>query len=368
MTLKEINERLIQLRSEISMPDSDLVAIEKEIDKLTEEKRELNAKLEKRQKLIDKALTINANEEEKTERKESKNMEMNYRSVFFKNLQGHELNIEERALLGTSAVIPTETLNRVVERLEEHSVLLPFITRLSIPGNVTLPVENVKNEASWVAMGGASTDSADSFAAVALTAHKLIKTVEIGADVAAMAIDAFESFIVDALAKKLARAIENAILNGTGSLQPTGLLLTGQVTQIETWTATGMTYADLLKVPARLPSPYHRGARWVFNRATFFQTVLAIVDTTGRPVVLREVEGGSGFLLLGYPVVINDFVPANQAIFGNFEYYALNFAKAFEISKDSSVAFRVGSQVYRALALVDARPTMAEAFVRFNRA
>ena len=99
MTLKEINERLIQLRSEISMPDSDLVAIEKEIDKLTEEKRELNAKLEKRQKLIDKALTINANEEEKTERKESKNMEMNYRSVFFKNLQGHELNIEERALV-----------------------------------------------------------------------------------------------------------------------------------------------------------------------------------------------------------------------------------------------------------------------------
>ena len=275
MTLNEINTRLVELRSQIDEPEVDLESIETEINNLTEERNSLNAKAEKRDALIKAAQeTTQPNiVEQYEERKEDTHMDVNYRSAFLRKLQGHELSVEERALVTASAVIPTETLNRIVEKLEQNSILLPHVNRLNIPGNVSIPVENAKNEAAWVAMGTASTDSADSFTAVTLAAHKLIKTVEIGADVESMSIDAFETFIVDALAKKLARAIENAILNGTGSGQPTGLLLAGQVTNAQTYPLAGMTYADLLKIVAAFPTAYHKGAKWVFTRDVFFNEV-----------------------------------------------------------------------------------------------
>lgn len=370
MTLNEINTRLVELRSQVDSPEADLESLETEINNLIEERDSLIAKAEKRDALIKAAQeTTQPNIiEQFEERKEDNKMDVNYRSAFLRKLQGHELSVEERALVTASAVIPTETLNKIVEKLEQNSILLPFVTRLNIPGNVSIPVENAKNEAAWVAMGTAASDASDSFSAVTLAAHKLIKTIEIGADVEAMSIDAFESFIVDALAKKIARAIENSILNGTGSGQPTGLLLAGQVTQTETYTKLGMVYADLLKIVAKLPTAYHKGARWVFTRAVFFQEVLGIVDGEGRPVVLPlSVEEGPKFTLLGYPVVINDFVPTDNGLFGNFEFYAVNFAKQIEVAKDSSVGFRTASHVYRGLALADGKPLLAEAFVKFDR-
>jgi HK97 family phage major capsid protein len=368
MTLAEINTRLIELRSQVELEYSDLDSIQTEINNLLEEKRSLTDKAEKRQALIQKALVEETPPIESfEERKEDNKMDVNYRSAFLRKLQGHELTVEERALITASAVIPTETLNKIVEKLEQNSVLLPHITVLNIPGNVSIPVENAKNDAAWVAMGTASSDAADSFSAVTLAAHKLIKTIEIGADVEAMSIDAFETFIVDALSKKLGRAIENAILNGSGSGQPTGLLLAGQVTQIADYTKAKMVYADLLKIVATLPTPYHRGAKWVVDRALFFNEILGIVDGEGRPVVLFNVEAGSQYTLLGYPVIINDFCGTDKGLFGNFEYFAVNFAKQIEVSKDGSVGFRTGSQVYRGMALVDGKPLVAEAFVKFDR-
>jgi HK97 family phage major capsid protein len=372
MTLNEINTRLVELRSQLENPEADLESIEAETNNLIEERKSLIDKAEKRDALIKAANEVSQPNivEQFEERKEDNKMDVNYRSAFLRKLQGLEskLTPEERALVTASAVIPTETLNAIVEKLEQNSVLLPHVTRLNIPGNVSIPVENAKNEAAWVAMGTAATDASDSFSAVTLAAHKLIKTIEIGADVEAMSIDAFEAFIVDALAKKIARAIENAILNGTGSGQPTGLLLAGQVTQSETYTKLGMVYGDILKIVAKLPTAYHKGAKWVFTRAVFFQEVLGIVDDEGRPIVLPlSVEGGPQFTLLGYPVIINDFVPLDNGLFGNFEYYAVNFAKQIEVAKDSSVGFRTASHVYRGLALADGKPLLAEAFVKFDR-
>jgi HK97 family phage major capsid protein len=368
MTLHDITNRLVELRSQIDSEGADLESIETEINNLLEEKRTLIDKAEKRQALIEKALTENTQTIESfEERKEDNKMDVNYRTAFLRKLQGHELTVEERALITASAVLPTETLNKIVEKLEQDSVLLPHITLLNIPGNVSIPVENAKNDAAWVAMGTASSDAADSFAAVTLGAHKLIKTIEIGADVESMSIDAFEGFIVDALSKKLGRAIENAIINGTGSGQPTGLLLAGQVTQIANFTKAKMVYADLLKIVATLPTPYHRGAKWVVDRALFFNEILGIVDSQGRPAVLFNVEAGSQYTLLGYPVLLNDFCGTDKGLFGNFEYFAVNFAKQVEVAKDGSVGFKTGSQVYRGMALVDGKPLVAEAFVKFDR-
>lgn len=152
-----------------------------------------------------------------------------YRSAWLKNLQGKELTAQERAAVTASAEIPTETMNMIVHRLE----LAPLISAVDvtfIPGNVTFPVADTVNPASWVAMDAASTDSADTLKSITLAAYKLIKTVEITADVKAMAIPAFESWIVSSLANQIEAAVDLAVLTGDGSSKATGILHTGVVT------------------------------------------------------------------------------------------------------------------------------------------
>lgn len=292
---------------------------------------------------------------------------MEYREVYFKQLQGKELNVEERALMTASAAIPTATLNKIVEKLEQTSALYARITKTFIPSNISLPVENAKDDAAWVSMGTAAADAGDSLGAVTLAAYKLIKTLEIGADVDKMSIDAFEAFIVAALVKKINKAIENSILNGTGSAQPTGLLKVGEVTEIVEYTKVSMTYKDILAIMAALPTEYHSNAAFTMPRKLFFEEVLGMTTTAGEKITVADVQSPAKFNILGYPVIINDRMSVDTVLFGDFEYYHMNFPADIEIGWDKSVGFRTGSKVYRALVLADGKKTLAEAFVKATR-
>ena len=113
-----------------------------------------------------------------------------YRQAWLKNLQGKELTVEERDAMTASSAIPTETMNMIVHKLELNP-LIAAVDMSYIPGNVTFPAEDTINDANWVEMATASTDSADTLKAVTLGAYKLIKTVYINADVHDMDIPAF---------------------------------------------------------------------------------------------------------------------------------------------------------------------------------
>lgn len=295
-------------------------------------------------------------------------MSNTYREGYLKRLQGKDLTEMENAAVSAQSVIPTQTMNKIIEKLEQIAILYNRITVTNFPNKLSIPVETATADASWVAMATASTDSDDTTGAVTLGANKLIKTIEIEADVQAMSIDVFEAFIVNSLSKKMSKAIENAIINGTGSNQPTGLAKAGEITEVGTYTKLGMTYKDLMKLIGTLPTSYHLSAAITLPRKLFFDDILGMTDTSGNPVVLLDAQSPTKFNILGYPVIINDYMPLDTIIFGDFSYYHLNWAKAIEISSDKSVAFRSGSTVYRALALADAKKTMAEAFVKFTRA
>jgi HK97 family phage major capsid protein len=282
------------------------------------------------------------------------------------NLQGRELNAEQRAAVNASAAVPTQTLNKIFRYLEE-SPILSRIDLTHIPGNVVLPVESAVAAAAWVAVGVAATDSDDSVTSISLGAHKLIKTLEITADIEAMAIDAFEAWIVAKLGEKMEVALDNAVFNGTGSGQPTGILKTVS-TATGTFTKAKAKYSDLINIIAKLPSGPAKNATFAMPRTLFFTDVIGIEDQSGQPVCHVDVESPAKYNILGYHVILDDNIPADNILFGDFKAYKMNLAKAPVISSDDSVAFRTGSRVYRAMALADGKLAMASAFVRYTRA
>ena len=225
LTLQQVTERL----SEMDVEVRDAKDIET-VNELTEKKAmllERKAELEDLEARKKDALELEngapgakkerGGEEMPEERKftiESKE----YREAFMKKLMGRELDAEERAAMSASAAIPTETLNLIIARLQENP-LLGRITMLNIPGHVSIPKEDNVNDANWIDMSAASTDSEDSIGSLELAAHKLIKTVEIGADVEHMSIPAFEAWLVKRLVNKMEAALQKAVVAGTGSKQ-----------------------------------------------------------------------------------------------------------------------------------------------------
>jgi len=287
-----------------------------------------------------------------------------YRDAFLRHLMGKELTAEERTAVTAAAAIPTETANKIWGKLELYPIL-NAIDVMHVPNGLVMPVEGTINNAAVVAMGNASTDSADTLAPVSLGAYKLIKTVEITADVAAMAIPAFESWLVDRLANKLFRLAATKVAAGTGTNEPTGLATitaTGN-----TYTSTGITYADLLKIIASVPSEYLPGASFVMSRDTFWKGVKALKTDNDVRVVNTDVGSPAAYNILGFPVILEDQI-GTDVIFGDLkEGYVLNFAKDVTIDRDESVAFRTGSTVFRGMALADGKPT-GVGLVRYTKA
>ena len=375
MRIDEINNRLAAIECEIDASTGDtLTALEAEVAELTQERTRIMDEINARQQLrssiaagLKVGKTIERFEEESTvENRTFAPDSVEYREAYLLNLQGRDLTAEQRTALSASGVIPTQTMNQIISYLEDNPIL-SRVDMTYIPGNVTYPVEGTNADAAWVAMGTAATDSADTITTITLAAYKLIKTVEITADIEAMAIDAFEAWLVNSLAAKLEKALDAAVFNGTGTNQATGLATTIS-TETGTFTKAKAKYSDLITIIAALPSAYAKNAIFAMPRKLFFTDVIGIEDTTGQPVCHMDVESPAKYNILGYHVVLDDNVPADNIFLGDFKAYKLNIAKAPQVTSDDSVAFRTGSRVYRAMALADGKLAVSDAFVRFKRA
>ena len=378
MTLKDVNERLDQLDVEVREAQ-EVEAVEQateEKKQLLERKKELEA-LEQRKEAAAKltedsapAKVIEKNEVKKMERTFSVDS-IEYRDAYMKSLMGKPMDIEERTALSVAAnVIPTETLNKIYGKLEENP-LIAEIDALHIPGYISVPKATTVNDAEWVAMATAATDSADVIGNVALTAKKLIKTIEITADIQAMSIPAFQGWLVNKLAQKMEAAICAAVVNGAGSTSvPQGV---GQCGITASTAIAGATIAKLAAFMAGVGTAYQKDAVWVMSAATFFTHIVPLAEDSNGVLVMNGLE----YRLLGHKVVLDgncdgckfksgstaESANANHIIFGNFkEGYVFNFGEGIAIEADQSVAFRSGSTVYRAMALCDGAVVDTDAF------
>lgn len=387
--LKAVEAKLQQLAGEGGEereedPEADPELVEKlpedidELEKIVEaaegRKASIRETAEKRSRLISR---IAAGEAGKTIRKfeepakeETKMFELDskeYRSAFLKKLQGKPLTAEERTAVTATAAIPTETMNQIVHKLEENP-LIAAVDLTHIPGYVSYPAEDTINDAAWVAMGTAATDSADTLAAVNLGAYKLIKTVEIGADVSAMSIDAFEEWLVARLANKIEKAVDAGILNGGGSTSGECLgIKTSKTTADYKYTKAAMTWKDICAIIGKLPGQYHNGASFVLPPALFFGEVLGMTDSTGNRVVVNDPQEPRKYNVLGFPCIVDGNAATDEVYFGDLKAYKFNFAKDPEVKSSEDAEFRKGSNVWRAMALADGKLADQNAIIRAIR-
>ena len=372
MNVEQLEARAAEIRS---LPIDDSVTTD-ELEARANELEAIQAELKAREEraAAEEALRqkVAAGNDPVTKKfEEEKTMEENrfavespeYRVAFLKNLQGKELTAEERtAVNAAGAVIPTQTMNEIIHKLENNP-LISAVDVSNIPGYVKFPYESACQEASWLDMGVGSTDSTDAIGYFTLGAYKLIKTVEIDADVDAMSIDAFEAYLVSRLVNKIEKAVDAGIINGSGTTQCTGIL-TAKSEEDLTFTRGALTWAQLCAIMGKLKGEYHNGAKFVMNPEFFFQRVIGMVDSTKNRVVVLDPQGAVKYNVMGYPAILDGNLSSEEILFGDLKAYKFNFAKAVEVSKSEEAEFRKGSKVYRAMTLADGNLGDLNAIVR----
>lgn len=305
-----------------------------------------------------------------------------YRSAFYKSLQGKELTAPEKAAMtkartefekranefntstNSAAVIPTATLDEIISKARTHGGLIAECRSFSMPSKIAIPIATPADKAAWHVEGAPVESEKITPTAITFDGNEILKVFSISAKVQTMSIPAFESYLVDELENCVMATIEDAIVNGTGNGQGTGILTAFD--SDNTVTASSDTYAALLNTVAKLKRGYSNGAKFAMNNATLWTQIYKMRDGDNRPLFITDLQNDIVGRLLGYPVVVDDYLPDNTIIFGNFNYMAYNLPSGIVIESSRESSFKSALIDYRALAIADCKPILNDAFVKLT--
>ena len=211
------------------------------------------------------------------------------------------------------AVIPTTVMEKIIEKMESTGMILPLVTRTAYKGGVKIPTSTVKPTATWVAEGAGSPKQKKPTGSIDFAYNKLRCAISVSLETDTMALAVFESAFIQNVTEAMVKALEQAIVGGTGSGQPKGILAEtpeeGQA--LELAAADKLDYKLLTDAEAALPLAYENGAVWLMTKKTFMGFV-GMVDANKQPIarVNTGLNGRPERTLLGRTVVLNDYMPS----------------------------------------------------------
>lgn len=342
----EIQQREEEIRSMLNGEEQvDLDAIESEMNALSDER----SAIERREAMIAK-MNGGMNPMEIREEVRVEETTVNERSAFWKVMTGRETTAEERALMTVAGLaskaavaIPTTIVEGIWSLIDEMHPFLADVQRFHVRGNLILRKHTAitAGDAAWYAEGADLTDEENEFDLVELTGHQLAKIVRVSYKLRDMSEPEFIAYIQREIAIRMGAALGNAVINGTGTNQPTGVktvLGSGQKIQYTTLTD------DLMRQAAAKVNSFLASDVAIYcNNNTAWTVIAGVKDQQKRPIFINDsVSEGIVGKALGYAVKVDDAMADGDILFAN--------AKA-------GYAFNVNSDVQ---VLIEDKPTKLE--------
>ena len=269
-----------------------------------------------------------------------------------------------------AAVIPTTILNQVIEDLTVEGKIINRITQTSLQGGVKIPISEINPTATWLASEEVVSDEqkAEMKASVSFSYHVLEAKVAMGLLTSTITLGMFEATIVKQLKKAMIKAIETAIISGSGSGQPLGVIkYTLPTEQVITFTADTIgTVKGWAAAEAAIPEAYEDGEIYLMNKQTWEKYLNGMTDSTGQRIGLGKINEKGQKILNGREVLTTDKLPGfdnatSGDVFGvlvNLEDYILNsnlsmyYKKYFNEDKNK--------WIHKALMIADGKMAIGE--------
>ena len=296
-----------------------------------------------------------------------------------------ELSHEKRSVTGAELLIPTVMLDLLRQNIGVYSKLISKVNLRSVPGKARQTVAGAIPEAVWTEMCAKLNELAVSFTAVEVDGYKVGGFIAICNAVLEDSDISLAQEIITSLGASIGYALDKAILYGTGTKMPMGIVTRlAQSVQPETYPATARAWADLhtsniqtittanstgvklfqsvLKAFGAAKGKYSRGVKfWAMNEATY-NTLMAesmSINATGAVVAGMNAT----MPVVGGDVVLLDFIPDNNIIAGYGDLYLLAERAGTALAQSEHALFTEDQTVFKGTARYDGLPVIAEGFV-----
>lgn len=219
---------------------------------------------------------------------------LEYRNAFMAFAKTGEIKPELRANATTttadvSAVIPTTILNEIIKKVTVYGQVFNRVRKLNIKGGVEVPILTLKPTATWIGETPTS-DKQKIQANTKLTFSYFGLECKVATSLLAdtVSLAGFESVITDLIVEAMIKAIDLAVIKGTGVGQPKGITVDSRIPAAQIVTMTPAEFADweqwAKKVLAKMPLAYKAGAAFLMASGTFDGYINGMVDDNGQPI------------------------------------------------------------------------------------
>ena len=348
--------------------------LEAEVDKLERELAEIeNAPAEEKQPEVEKRAV--APQKEVRMMKRWKEMSYEERSAVTRDdhVQSFLGEVraaitEKRAISNVGYLIPDVMMGILRAQVDDYSALIGVISKESLPGTGRLVTENNLPEAVWTEACANLNELDLTFGKVEFDGYKVGGYIKIcNASLEDSDID-LAGLIIDKLSTAIAYALDKAILYGTGTKMPVGIVTalaavtsTPNINTIDD-ALTGKAFIDKLMEYAGLAdSKYGRGEYfWVMNHKTHMYIKRQTLNANAAGVYVTESDGN--LPAVGGKVIELGFMPDNVIVGGIGKLYKLVERKGVQFSTTDQRFWTEDQTAFKATARYDGKPLDTDAF------
>lgn len=248
-------------------------------------------------------------------------------------------------------IIPTTIMNEFIKDVSKvYGQVYAKVRKLNVKGGVDFPISKLSATFKWITETTPSGKQKAGDIKDKVSFSYYIGEIRVAETLLAqvVSLDVFESEITRIMVEAYVKAMDEAIISGTGSGQPLGITKDSRVTQSITFTADQIADWTYWRknLFAKIPLSKRGTGEFLFPASTVESQLLTMQDANGRPLFREATEGtigntaGTFFgreVTLVEPDLIKDFDTAsNGEVIGVYwvpQDYAINTNLAFGMKR-----------------------------------
>lgn len=393
----ETEEEKAAVEEEVAKFEAEKADFEAKEGALDEEVRNLESELEEEEKKLETPVPEAPKPEEgrkddhRMETRKFFNMSTQERDAFFANAEVkaflervRSFKGQKRDISGAELLIPTVMLGVIRENILRYSKLLRHVNLKPVAGKARQTVAGAIPEAVWTEACGKLNELSLSFYDQEVDGYKVGGFIPVCNALLEDSDINFAEEIISALGQAIGYALDKAILYGTATKMPLGVMTRlVQTAEPADYPATRRPWVDLhetniksiaasvtgtalfkqiILATGAAKGKYSRGEKvFVMNETTYSKVVAESLAVNAAGAIVAGVDGRMP--IVGGIIEVLDFVPDNVIIGGYFDLYLLAERAGTSISQSEHVQFIEDNTVFKGTARYDGTPVIDEAFV-----
>lgn len=296
---------------------------------------------------------------------------------FYSNLKEA---VEKRTITGLDLTIPQILLDTITDDLGRYSVFYDLVRVAPLTGEGRAIIAGEAPEAIWTEMVGKLNELSSLFTDIEVDGYKVGGFIPLDNSLIEDSMVNLASHVEELLKESIAIALDKAILYGTGTKMPLGIVPAIQAdfidgvdpepdtglrtTNIITLTVADTKFAKIIEAMKHIK----RGRRGrgpitvAMNESTWLGTIVPMSLGNNAAGAFVTVSN-QAFPGVGYKVVFCEEIPENNLIVGDFSKYLLAQRSDIKSASSTEVQFIEDKTLFKATARYDGKPVRKSAFV-----